>query len=188
MSDIITHLKPNQVFVFGSNQTGFSCSGSAGTAIRGYVNSRLPWRNDPWVLRAMRAPVGDPARIGCWGVFGVARGFSRGHSGMSYAIETIRHPGQKRSTPLREIEDQIVELCTFCDEHPEWEFLFTAIGSALAGWTEDEMSDTLLAALTVYQIRTGSGKPANLVIPHDLYGWEWPDEIASKPSNSVENN
>ena len=170
---LITTLTPTQVFIFGSNSTGFSCSGSAGTAIRGYPQCKVPWREDPWVYRALRAPVGDIARIGHWGVFGVSRGFSKGHYGMSYAIETVRHPGQRRSTPLQEIEDQLVVMCFFCDEHQGWEFLMTAVGSALAGWTEDEMLDTFLAALARYQIITGRGKPGNLIIPPDLYGWEW---------------
>ena len=99
----ITTLAPHQVFVYGSNSTGFSGAGAAGLAVRG--TSANTWRTDEWFLKAMRAPVGSPDRIGKWAVFGVARGWSQGREGMGYAIETIRHPGREwhRSVPLAEI-------------------------------------------------------------------------------------
>jgi hypothetical protein len=40
---MFTSLKPNEVFVFGSNSTGFH--GAAGLACWG--DSRNTWRNDP---------------------------------------------------------------------------------------------------------------------------------------------
>lgn len=182
MSAIIKTLGPNQVFIMGTNSDGFSFRGSAGTAIRGYENAtQVKWYEDPWCKRAMEAPVGHIDRIGKWGVFGVARGFSRGHEGMSYAIETVKHRGDKRSTPLRVIEDQLVEMMLFADAHPGWEFLMTAIGSRLAGWTEDEMAFTLAAALGGYEQRTQRRRPANLVIPQNLYGYRWDAEITSEP-------
>lgn len=163
MSDvIITSLAPNEVFVYGANSSGFSGAGSAGLAVRGTAANT--WRTDPWVARARNTPVGHPDRIGKWGVWGISRGWSKGKEGMGYAIETIRHPGQLRSIPLVEIQEQIVGLCVFAREHPEWTFLLTAVGSRYAGYSGNEMTDTLCAALV-----QASGCPTNLVIPPDLY-------------------
>lgn len=97
----ITELEPNDVVVFGSNATGFHGAGAAGLACRG--TARNDWREDAWLTTARDAPVGSPARIGTWAVFGKARGPQRGTEGMSYAIETIQTPGKLRSTSLRDI-------------------------------------------------------------------------------------
>jgi hypothetical protein len=163
MSGFITKLEPNEVFVFGSNRDGFHGAGAAGYAMRG--TSSNTWRTDEAFLKAMRAPIGHPDRVGKWAVYGVGRGFQRGREGMSYAIQTIERAGWKRSTPLDEIQGQIVELCSFCRAHPEWTFLFTPIGAGLSGWTEDEMRVTLGEAL----VKAG-GCPPNLIIPPDIYG------------------
>lgn len=163
MGTLITSLAPNEVFVYGSNSTGFSAAGAAGLAVRGTAANT--WRTDPWVAAARTAPEGHPDRIGKWAVWGIARGWSQGREGMGYAIETIRRPGQLRSTPLVEIQEQIVGLCAFARVHPEWTFLYTAIGSRYAGYSNTEMNDALRTALG-----QANGCPANLVIPPDLYG------------------
>lgn len=75
-----------------------------------------------------------------WAVLGCARGFQRGHFGASYAIETIKRPGLKRSTSLEEIATQLKEFSLFAKAHPEYKFLVTKIGSALAGYTEAEIA------------------------------------------------
>lgn len=162
MSGFITKLEPNEVFVFGSGKDGFHGAGAAGYAMRG--TSSNTWRTDEAFLKAMRAPVGHPDRVGKWAVYGVGRGWQRGHEGMSYAIQTIEKPGWKRSTPLDDIKGQIIELLSFCRAHPEWTFLMTPIGCSLSGWMNWEMDDTLSAAL-----EEGEGCPPNLVIPIDPY-------------------
>lgn len=164
---LITELAPNEVLVYGSNSTGFSGAGLAGLAVRGTATNT--WRTDPWVAAARAAPVGHPDRIGKWAVWGVARGWSKGMEGMGYAVQTIERPGLKRSTPLADIRAQLVELWAFCRRHPEWHFLLTPIGAGLAGWSEDEMAETLLASLG----GDIAAAPANLIIPVDLYGWNW---------------
>ncbi len=176
MTKLITHLEPNEVFIFGSNSTGFHGAGAAGYAFRG--TSANTWRTCPLVDKARRAAVDSPDRVGKWTVWGKARGWSRGHEGMSYAIETIKHPGQKRSTPPHEIQSQFVELFHFCDEHPEWFFLMTPVGASLAGYSEEEMFDILWAALKQDNRlwddgNDGINAPDNLVIPIDLYGVNW---------------
>jgi len=140
----ITHLKDNEVFVFGSNSTGFHGAGAAGSAFRG--ESKNTWRGDEKFLLAMSAPSGSYARIGKWAVYGKARGFQEGHEGKSYAIETIKNPGNLRSTTLREIYYQLVELVEFMSKNPQWTFIITQIGEQYAGYSEAEMAkvwDTL---------------------------------------------
>ncbi len=159
----ITTLAPHQVFVFGSNASGFHGSGAAGYAMRGTASNT--WRDDLTFLKAVRAPEGHVDRIGRWAVFGVARGWQQGREGMSYAIETIRRGGEKRSTPLSDIALQLASLFDFAEVHAEWEFLMTPIGSKLAGYTNAEMADTLDHAVWLWD-----GHPPNVVIPADLYG------------------
>ncbi len=112
----------------------------------------------------MRSPAGSPARIGKWAVYGASRGFQRGREGMSYAVETIRRPGQPRSTPLADIENQLVDLCGFATAHPELTFYMTAIGARFAGYSNAEMLACFQQAL-----HRAGGAPQNFVIPADLY-------------------
>jgi ribA/ribD-fused uncharacterized protein len=132
-------LEPNEVFVFGSNESGFHGAGAAGVAFRGESNNT--WRHDEFFLRAMKAPVGSPERIGRWAVFGVARGHQIGQKGQSYAIQTIKRPGLKRSTSRREIYFQLLELSRFAEKHPELTFLVTKMGYGLAGHSKAEMTE-----------------------------------------------
>lgn len=167
----ITTLAPNQVFIYGSNSTGFSGAGSAGLAVRG--TSANTWRTDEWFLKAMRAPVGSLDRVGKWAVFGVARGWSQGREGMGYAIETIRHPGRKwhRSVPWEEIAAQLWKLFDHAAAHPQWEYLATPIGAGLAGWSATEMAKTWNG---VRQLYDNGRLPTNLIVPPDLYeGVNW---------------
>lgn len=135
---LITRLEPTDVFVFGSNASGFHGAGSAGQACRG--DSANTWRSDAWFLKAMRSPVGSPDRIGLWAVYGVARGFQRGRSGMSYAVQTIERPGQKRSTSRRDIYYQLVELWAFARANPSLRLLITPLGQGYSGYTPAEMA------------------------------------------------
>jgi hypothetical protein len=133
----ITELKPGQIFVFGSNATGFHGAGSAGMAMRG--DSKNTWRTDPVFLRAKSVPAGHADRVGKWAVYGVARGFQKGREGMSYAIETIVRPGERRSTPLRAIKAQFDELLAFAKANPQYEILMTPVGCGYSGYTTSEM-------------------------------------------------
>lgn len=157
----ITHLMSNEVFVYGSNRSGFSGAGAAGLAVRGTAANT--WRTDPWVAKARAAPVGHPDRVGKWAVWGVARGWSQGREGMGYAIQTIERPGLKRSTPLSEIQKQMEGLLAFAASHTEWRFLMTPVGTNLAGYTSEEMLLTWATALARH-----GGLPLN-VIARDLY-------------------
>jgi len=143
----------DDVFVFGSNATGFHGAGAAGLACRGEAFNT--WRKDQWFLKAMKAPVGSPDRIGKRAVYGVARGFQEGSEGRSYAIQTIVRPGLKRSTSLAEIQTQLLELWDFSAAHPDWTFLITPLGEGYAGYTHAEMQ-------TVWEwIRSTKGEREN---------------------------
>ena len=157
----ISTLKPHQVFVFGSNSTGFHGAGAAGYACRG--TSANTWRSDPWFEKARKSPIGSPDRVGKWAVYGVARGLQQGLESKSYAIVTIVQPGLKRSVPLEEIEAQISTLLELAHRRADLEFLMTPIGANLAGYTAAEMADTLQRALLKQPA------PKNIIIPEDLY-------------------
>jgi len=155
----ITRLADNEVFVFGSNSTGFHGAGSAGLACRG--DAKNTWRADEWFLNAMKAPIGSPNRIGKWAVYGMARGYQVGKEGRSYAIETIKRPGMRRTTSLAVIEEQLKQMFEFAKKNPNLRFLMTPIGAGYAGYTDAEMRG-------VWD-RIKSGAPANVVVPSDLY-------------------
>lgn len=133
----IRSLESNEVFVFGSNSTGFHGAGAAGMAMRGDASNS--WRQDSDFLLAKSAPPGHSNRIGKWAVYGEARGFQEGKEGKSYAIETILHPGELRSVSRRDIYSQLIELVEYAKSHPELKFIITEIGSNYAGYTSEEM-------------------------------------------------
>ncbi len=167
MAGLITQLADHEVFLFGANRGGFHGAGAAGYAMRGTAANT--WRTDEAFLRAMRAPEGHIDRIGRWAVYGVGRGWQRGHYGMSYAIQTIERAGWKRSTPLADIEDQLVELWGFARTHLGWTFLMTPVGAGLSGYTPAEMAAVLGRAA-----KRGGGLPGNVIAPDDLYdGVHW---------------
>jgi hypothetical protein len=121
------------------------------------------WRNDAAFLKAKISPVGHPNRIGNWAVFGVSRGYQVGRHGRSYAIETIRHPGQIRSTPLSEIESQFCELFAFAEANSDLEFLMTPVGCGLSGYLPHEIEEVFATA------SNKSGIPLNVVVPKGLW-------------------
>ena len=137
LSAPLQSLAPDEVFVFGSNATGFHGAGAAGLACRG--DAANTWRRDPWFQLAMNAAAGAQERVGQWAIFGVSRGYQAGVRGRSYAIETIARPGARRSTSLREIYSQLVELVTFARSRPGDTFLITDLGEGYAGYTREEM-------------------------------------------------
>lgn len=156
---MITSLKPHEVFVFGSNATGFHGAGSAGLACRGDSLNR--WRTDEWFLSAVKSSVGSPARVGKWAIYGVARGYQEGRDGRSYAIQTIIRPGQLRSVPLSEIRDQLIGMFGFANLNPGLTFLMTPVGAGYAGYTDSEMRG-------IWGEIEGQ-RPINVVAPFDLY-------------------
>lgn len=165
----IKDLEPNQVFVFGSNSNGFHGAGASGYAFRN--NSDYNWRGCKFFIRAMNSKPGSYDRVGKWAVYGVARGYQEGRKGKSYAIVTIEKPGKKRSIPLEDIKKQIDELMSFAKNHPELEFLVTAIGTKLAGYKTDEIKELFVKTEYI---------PENVLLPEEF---EFRDEKSNlKPT------
>lgn len=158
--DDIKTLEAWQVFVFGTNANGFHGAGAAGIAFRS--ESKNTWRNDPWFRMAMTSPVGSKERVGRWAVFGVARGLQKGNAGTGYGIETIKRPGELRSTPLSEIAAQLKVLFKYAREHPRLEFLVTKIGCGLAGYTKNEIFDVFA------RLESEAWIPENVLLPKEL--------------------
>jgi hypothetical protein len=127
---MIKVLKPNQVFVFGSNAGGFHGAGAASYAFCGRSNN--DWRTARDKQDAIKAPVGSSARVGKWAVWGMEAGLQEGREGKSWAIITKTFTGVFKYPPEL-IANQVRELCEYAKEHPEMEFLVTKIGEGYAG-------------------------------------------------------
>lgn len=153
----IVKLQPNEVFVFGSNESGFHGAGASGFACRDEYKSN--WREDQWFLNAMKSPKGSPDRIGKWAVYGVSQGLQEGKMGKSYAIITIKKPGLKRSVSLEFISNQILELKLFAIKHTELTFLVTKIGCALAGYSIPEIKQLFMNIPDL---------PDNIILPKEF--------------------
>lgn len=132
----VTDLRPDEVFVFGSNEQGFHGAGAAGLAMRG--DARNTWRDDARFRAVVAGRNPDPR--GRWAVFGQGRGFQQGTDGKSYAIATVTRPGARRSVSRRDIYHQLVALWTFVLARPEWTFLIPPLGEGYAGWSRGEMN------------------------------------------------
>ena len=132
-SGLITKLEKNQVFVFGSNLSGFHGAGSAGFA--SFNESGNVWRKhhyDIWKYGAK----------GKWNVKGVGEGFQEGSIGKSYAIPTVTKAGAKRSRTPEEIKNSIIKLYKFAKENPQYEFLVAQEDKiGLNGYTPQEMAE-----------------------------------------------
>jgi hypothetical protein len=137
--DYVSELKDDEVFVFGSNNSGFHGAGSAGLAQRG--TTKNTWRSDAKFLAALKTPLGDLSRRGVWAELGIGRGYQQGNDGMSYAIATVTRPGAKRSIPLADILSQLIELGEFASNHMKLNFLVCILGGGYNGWTVSEIQD-----------------------------------------------
>lgn len=136
--DLITSLAPNEVFVFGANESGFHGAGAAGYACRGVAENT--WRCDRAFLSAMKSPLGSPERIGKWAILGQARGYQQGREGASYGIVTVTQPGHRKSVSLDQIATQVRQLFTFARSREDLAFLVSQIGCQNAGWTPADIA------------------------------------------------
>jgi hypothetical protein len=91
--------------------------------------------------------------------FGAIYGQPRGRQGQTYAIVTKDLSLGRRSIPLEVIYEEINNFVSYAIVHPELEFLVTAIGCGLAGYSVEEMS-------TPFQLL--SNLPVNIILPK---GW-----------------
>jgi len=143
--DLVTSLKPHQVFVFGSNIDGFHGGGAAGYALRG-DGGHVNWRDDEWFIKIVqqgrKAPI--ESRRGRWAVYGVGRGYQIGVEGNSYAIVTTQRPGYKGFVSLEYIQSEFEEFFRFASQRPDLEFFVTKMGlsrnfGGLSWFTIEEM-------------------------------------------------
>jgi hypothetical protein len=110
--DNITSLKPNEIFVFGSNE-GDSRGGKP-THGRGAAKTARE-------------------------KFGAIQGQSRGLQGQSYAVVTKKYWDIEKSSTLDEIKKELTAFVYFAHEHPELKFYVTKLGSSLAGYSINEI-------------------------------------------------
>lgn len=160
---MITHLEPNEVFVFGSNLQGFHGAGSAGYAMRG--DARNNWRSDDLFLDIMYNRARD--RRGRWAVFGICRGFQVGMIGKSYAIPTVESPGLQGKVNEDYFLKELREFIQFTLDHPELRFLVVKLGA-----NRSEGGYSYLGLETVAKcfqiIRDDIGIPQNVVLPEQF--------------------
>jgi hypothetical protein len=93
--------------------------------------------------------------------FGAIYGQPRGRQGQTYAIVTKDLSVGERSIPVKTIRAEIHEFIDYAISHPELEFLVTAIGCGLAGYSIEEMIDP-------FQLMFGidlSSLPVNILLP-----------------------
>ena len=104
-------------------------------------------------------------------LFGAIQGKSTGLQGRSYGICTKAHWKLKRSIPLSDITNQLLELANVCKSMPNTTFYLTKIGCNNAGYTEKEIAECLFNALFFSITSTPTIKciPPNLIIPEDFY-------------------
>jgi len=167
---IITEIYENEIFVFGSNSTGFHGEGSAGFAMRGKRAVRnapeyIPWRQDEIFLKAKNSPIGSTDRIGKYAIYGQPSGLQRGRHGASWGIVTIKHPGRKwhRSISRREIYFQLTDLWQFANQNPSKLILMTPVGCGYSGWSRSEMDEVLKFLIKKH------GLPSNILHTKKLY-------------------
>ena len=98
-----------------------------------------------------RHGAGAAAQAKRWGAI---QGQGKGHMGKTYGIITKDLKGGKRSVPLSKIQEQIKEMLDYALKHPEFDFLVTAIGCGLGGYSTNEIANLFPKEL-----------PANVLLP-----------------------
>lgn len=97
--------------------------------------------------------------------FGAVMGQARGLQGQTYAIVTKDLSIGDRSIPVEAIHREINEFIDFATVRPELQFLVTAIGCGLAGYTVEEIASP-------FWTRFGDDLqrlPINIVLPESFY-------------------
>lgn len=111
-SENITILKPDEVFVFGSN--------------KGSSNGGPPTHGRGAALLARQK-------------FGAIQGQSEGLQGQSYAVVTKKFWDKEKSSTLSEIQEGLSKMLEFASKNQNKKFLVTKLGSSLAGYSVGEI-------------------------------------------------
>lgn len=129
----ILELKEDEVFVFGSNLSGFHGAGSAGFAT--FNESGNVWRKHGY----QNWPNGTKGR---WNVKGIGEGPQIGEIGKSYALPTVTRAGAKRSLTPQQITANIKKLYDFAEKRPHLKFYVAqSAEKGLNGFEGWEMAD-----------------------------------------------
>lgn len=115
----IKYLEPHQVFVFGTNTEGRHGKGAALTAYGNYPKVK--------------------GTIGKWAIYGQSRGFMNGHEGRSFGIITKELRKDRKAIELKIIALQIQQFVMAAKLYCELEYLVTAFGTGLAGFSHEEL-------------------------------------------------
>lgn len=162
MRKFISELSEDEVFVFGSNLSGFHGAGSAGYAMRGTTQNT--WRSDKQFLDKLSGR--DPDKRGRWAVFGVGRGYQVGACGRSYAVPTVERPGKPGCVDRRYLLHELVHLCQFARKHPELKFLVVKLGATRSEGGYSYFGIAYVRALWAL-IHKKIGLPDNIILPEE---------------------
>jgi hypothetical protein len=83
--------------------------------------------------------------------WGAKLGRGIGLYGKTYAIPTVNATITSK-LPLRDINDYVKEFIDFARSHKELDFLVTAIGCGLAGWTPEDIAPMFLEATVLENV------------------------------------
>jgi hypothetical protein len=145
----ITELKPNEVFVFGSNLGAFHGAGAAGYAQMG--TSKNEWRTNPefqLAYAALKQKNGDRIHnpkdlVGKWSILG-SNGLMQGREGKSYGLITTEAPGKQGCVNDAFLLKEIQKLFICAKEHPELTFLCSNFGlkrpEGFSWWSKEEIT------------------------------------------------
>lgn len=155
-SGIISCLKPNQVFVFGSNMNGFHGAGSAGYASFGVHGNH--WRSREY----HKKPDGWK---GLWNVKGRAEGYQEGTAGRSYALPTV----STVKKPLLDnvVSENITRFYRFAESRPDLEFLVAY--SARCSVYLNTRTPEEMAVLFLPENHNMEGFPPNVLFEKKFY-------------------
>jgi hypothetical protein len=137
---MVRDLKDNEVFVFGTNGSGFHGAGAAGYAMLHVEGNK--WRNTfvPGTNKLI-SEVPDHTK-GYWAVKGISTGLMHGLYGKSYGIQTVTKPGSKRSIPLLSIRTQLVSLKDHISDH-DYNYIVAPLAIGYGGYSRDEMAEII---------------------------------------------
>ena len=119
----IYKLKPNQVFVFGSNPEGRHGKGAA-----------------------------LQAKMYFGAIYGKGKGIQNQSYAIPTKDLRVKENKGLRSIPLTEIQKSVSEFIEYAKANPDKEFLVVELGTRLAGYTVQEIADLFKDAIQIENI------------------------------------
>jgi hypothetical protein len=160
----VSSLKPNEVFVFGSNwdgkKGGFHGAGAAGFASFGVSGNR--WRDYDYANK----PDGWKGK---WNVKGRGEGMQEGTEGKSYALPTVTRAGAKQSLTRDQIIANIQMMYQVARFNHSLRFLVAGSsakgGTPLCGYSHEELCEMYREAGVVPENVIFSDSYTKLIFP-----------------------